>query len=474
MTGFAEIHGNQGNDAIDVTNYGFAKVIGGTGNDRITVTNGNQSYYLGVAHIYGDDPNGSLEKITNPAAYLNTPPTIQLIMAGNSYDGPPLFDLIIDGKVVAARQAVTADAAKGEKQTFTYTLPNLRLAQQVQVRFLNDKWAGPGLDRNIHLFSVTLDGKTLANKDATFVVSGNRPSNAYQQDGRNLLWGTGTLTYATGQGAPVTPIQPPPLPQPPLKNTITVVAAGDSYLGNPVMRVSLDGKVIGVHEVTASRSLGQSQTFTFNVGDIRDVGSLNIEMTNDRYGGPGLDRNLLVRSVLLNGSRLNNQQASYNGRGPNRQGEHFLNGGGKLVYGLSPYKSLMAQPIDTTPKVTVSGPDADTIILKSDDGNTPLDFSFAKDGNGNVTKTLERSSQTLVAGGQGKDAFVLEAGASGVITDFTLGEDLIATRLAFNLVDMLNGTLISFNGDGNGAFGGVAVAGVTKDQLADHILFATV
>lgn len=36
----------------------------------------------------------------------------------------------------------------------------------------------------------------------------------------------------------------------------------------------------------------------------------------------------------------------------------------------------------------------------------------------------------------GRDSFGLEAGASGIITDFTSEEGIIATKLAFQLADM--------------------------------------
>lgn len=77
---------------------------------------------------------------------------------------------------------------------------------------------------------------------------------------------------------------------------LSIMARGMLYGDqSPQMRVSANGVVLG----TASVSSESMASYTFDVSGLAGTQSIEVEFTNDAYGGPGNDRNLIVRSLTL-------------------------------------------------------------------------------------------------------------------------------------------------------------------------------
>ena len=101
---------------------------------------------------------------------------------------------------------------------------------------------------------------------------------------------------------PVPDPTPALTPEPTPMNTISVIVGEEAYLGHAQFVVSVDSVPIGgIQTASASYDAGESQTVvlpgTFGAGPH----VVDVTFINDLYGGPGLDRNLFVTGVGLNG-----------------------------------------------------------------------------------------------------------------------------------------------------------------------------
>ncbi|MEL7498361.1 MAG: carbohydrate-binding domain-containing protein [Planctomycetota bacterium] len=82
-------------------------------------------------------------------------------------------------------------------------------------------------------------------------------------------------------------------------STVAIVANGDT--GDETMVVELDGK-----QVFQTKVATQQQTYKFDVASTAQVSDLRILFTNDLYlPGQGIDRNLNVQSISIDGSLFN-------------------------------------------------------------------------------------------------------------------------------------------------------------------------
>jgi hypothetical protein len=100
------------------------------------------------------------------------PDTVSVRVSGDAWEGDPAFALLVNGVTVAPSTVVTADHAAGEWQTLTFTGDwDLDGSDQVGVRFLEDRYAGPGRDRNLYVDEVSLNGEANGT-DRTFLQSG--------------------------------------------------------------------------------------------------------------------------------------------------------------------------------------------------------------------------------------------------------------------------------------------------------------
>ncbi|MCE6949453.1 hypothetical protein LAZ29_00525, partial [Cereibacter sphaeroides] len=100
------------------------------------------------------------------------PDTVSVRVSGDAWEGDPAFALLVNGVTVAPSTIVTADRAAGEWQTLTFTGDwDLDGSDQVGVRFLEDRYAGPGRDRNLYVDEVRLNGE-VNGADRTFFQAG--------------------------------------------------------------------------------------------------------------------------------------------------------------------------------------------------------------------------------------------------------------------------------------------------------------
>ncbi len=96
------------------------------------------------------------------AVPAHLPDTLSINMTEDSWLGDAQAEVTVDGKIVGLA-TVTAPNYFGTPQTITYTgnWGGGAVGHTVEVNFLNDAYAGPGQDRNLHVQAVTLDGASI-------------------------------------------------------------------------------------------------------------------------------------------------------------------------------------------------------------------------------------------------------------------------------------------------------------------------
>ena len=116
--------------------------------------------------------------VTPTPAFI--PPTHKLVLSvsEDAYAGDAQFTVTIDGRAMGDTYAATADHSKGQTQPFEFTIPYGDGSHTVDVRFLNDAYGGPGLDRNLYVDSAEFDGN--------------------QQQAGSPLYGPGTASFQVG------------------------------------------------------------------------------------------------------------------------------------------------------------------------------------------------------------------------------------------------------------------------------------
>jgi len=108
---------------------------------------------------------------------LAAPSTLQLIVGGEAYDGPPRFEVRFDGEVVGeAAVDVAIDTGTAGRfadavdkspyvQSFSFAIPEALFAPggEVRVRLVNEAYGGDGSnrDRNLFLAAVTVNGRAV-------------------------------------------------------------------------------------------------------------------------------------------------------------------------------------------------------------------------------------------------------------------------------------------------------------------------
>src|SRR5260221_8738058 len=93
---------------------------------------------------------------------------------------------------------------------------------------------------------------------------------------------------------------------------VSVVVAGDAYLGDPELALMVNGQQVGTATVTASHSSGQWQTLTFSVLMPASMQTIGISFLNDAYGGaPMLGRHLYFDHIRGNRGPLKPPQGLY-------------------------------------------------------------------------------------------------------------------------------------------------------------------
>ncbi|WP_448208380.1 carbohydrate-binding domain-containing protein [Azospirillum sp. sgz302134] len=215
------------------------------------------------------------------------------------------FKLLVDGQKVGEGYAATG--AKDYAFTANVTPGQ---AHKVQVQYDNDAVIN-GQDRSLTVNKITINGHAVAPTDGSVHYDKGALDGKDVVAGQPNLWWNGTLEVAadksffpgssngssTGTASGVTSVTTSGRGP----DTVTVQVAGDSYKGDPQFRILADGAVVGgPNSVTTHHGDGY-QEFVLHTNLASTTKTVGIDFFNDYSDGPGLDRNLYVHSVEVNG-----------------------------------------------------------------------------------------------------------------------------------------------------------------------------
>lgn len=131
--------------------------------------------------------------------------SLSLSVSADAWQGDPQFIVQVDGKQVGGVQTVSASHAQGQWQTIDLSGDFGTDPSAVKIAFINDSFAGRGMDRNLYVKSLTFDGTVLAGDANRRHVGSN---------GVAALYSNGSITFDVshlgGSGAGTTVSDPTP------------------------------------------------------------------------------------------------------------------------------------------------------------------------------------------------------------------------------------------------------------------------
>lgn len=197
--------------------------------------------------------------------------TLKLKVSEDRWLDDAKFTVQIDGTTLPGIHTVTSLHAAGQSEEVTIGGNWGRGAHTIGISFINDASGGTAdTDRNLYVDAISYNGSNLGGVPAA-------------------LLGTETRNF-------VVPASTAP-------STIKLLLAEDAWQGDAKYALAIDGSRVGsVGTVTVARSSASSQAVTFQAALTSGAHDVSVSFLNDLYGGsPGMDRNLYVNGIEVNG-----------------------------------------------------------------------------------------------------------------------------------------------------------------------------
>ena len=217
------------------------------------------------------------------------PDTLVLTLAEDAFQGDAQATVTLDGNRLAAQPiTVTALQNAGQIEDFTFKGNFGSGAHNLGVSFINDAYGGsPAADRNLYLDGASYDG--IAPRPSSAVFLGNGTTQSTIPPAGDPEATPTTINGGTFGGGP---------------DTLVLTLTADAYQGNAQANVAIDGHQLTAQPitVTAVRTQGQSENFTFKGNFGLGAHDLAVSFVKDAYGGtPTTDRNLYLNAASYDG-----------------------------------------------------------------------------------------------------------------------------------------------------------------------------
>ena len=204
------------------------------------------------------------------------------------------MQLQIDGVTVATYDNVGGDAYGGQFQTYTYDADGVS-ADDVRIVFTNDLYdEAAGIDRNLRIDSITIDGTTLQTESADVYstgtwLSGDGITPGFRQS--EYLHTDGYFQFADSESSD--------------GSVIAITASGS--MGQETLQLEIDGVAVESWE-----NIGVSDSvFTYQAGETVTADQVRVSLTNDLYDPDnGIDRNLTVDQISIDGTTYQTEAPS--------------------------------------------------------------------------------------------------------------------------------------------------------------------
>ncbi|MEL6897416.1 MAG: DUF4347 domain-containing protein, partial [Planctomycetota bacterium] len=211
--------------------------------------------------------------------------TMALSFSAAGTTGEEQVLLQIDGQTVATYQTLGDGAYGGVFETFTYDADGLS-ADQIRFVFTNDLYDPDlGIDRNVRIDSITIDGTTFQSESPDVFSTGTwLPSDGITPGFREseFLHGNGYMQFADSAGTS--------------GSLINIRAAGS--MGEETMQLLIDETVVETWENVGT----QFSDFVYRAADAVSADQIRVSFGNDVYDpDAGIDRNLIVDQISIDG-----------------------------------------------------------------------------------------------------------------------------------------------------------------------------
>lgn len=256
-----------------------------------------------------------------------------LVVAGFGTSGEERLELVVDGVGVATLRLAKADGSFYGSSTpmpsYTYTHPSRLAAGDISVRFVNNGTTSTGIDRNVRIGHIELDGVAYETEDAGVVGRGVYIAGRGCIEGNlqtEILHCNGSFSYG-GEGTPTTnraPTTNQPLPKVPVETSPTeekgpthetsptegfggrLVVRHIGQTGEEQIRILVDGAA--VETVRTARATGSFwgnptnwQEHEYLHDGPLSPSQVRIEFVNNGSTATGADRNIRVDRIEIDG-----------------------------------------------------------------------------------------------------------------------------------------------------------------------------
>ena len=284
------IHGafGQAKHQVSVT---FLNDYSDTGGDRnlylAGATLNGQTIIGATLNFYGDGAQsfGFLGKPVLPVVIGSGPDVMQFSIGNTPYTANGRFTLAIDGVAQGGTQVVSALHNFGQTQTFAVHGNFGPAAHTVALGFITG--AEPNATTvpvQLYVDALNYNGIAVPNAAASFSKLGKY-----------------TIQTPAQQA-----------------DTLTLSLTEDSWQGDANAQISVDGQAVGQASVTANNYYGAPQVVSYSGawGGPNVAHVVTVNYLNDAYAGSGMDRNLHVRSITLDGVTITSQPQNIMRSGP--------------------------------------------------------------------------------------------------------------------------------------------------------------
>lgn len=231
--------------------------------------------------------------------------TVDVIASGDT--GMEEFRVSLNGAELG-RSTVTQ-----QLQTYTFEISTPFTADQIRIDFINDAYdPGQGLDRNLRVDAIVVDGQRFETEDPSVYSTGTwrAEDGVVPGFGRGeLLHSNGSFEYASDSGS-----------------QIEIVARGDE--GTEQFALIVQGVRVATFDASTS-----DQTFTYTDSRELTADDIQIRFLNDEFDPDnGVDSNLFVDFIRVNGETLQTEDPSVFSNGTWRPEDGVVPGNGRGQY----------------------------------------------------------------------------------------------------------------------------------------------
>jgi Ca2+-binding RTX toxin-like protein len=234
------------------------------------------------------------------------------------------------------------------------------------------------------------------------------------------------------------------------KVPLSIVLSADSYLGDPIAIIKIDGIEVFRGAISTPHALG-GQLIDLGQVSASRTHEISIEFPNDAWGdlGAGEDRNLLIDMILVNGQDIGARETLYSE--------------GTVAFSFDPAE--FGVPVPVSPPAPPSYAGDDNVVLAAASQNLAIDLrggndalTLAAGGNAGTVANVE-----TLTGGAGNDVITLLAPPAGMLIDLKGGANEIRVSGNGSTLQVLNVERIQGSAGDDAITLKAAILGLTMD-----------